>query len=130
MFNPADDIDAIQASLLRTLASAHRLRIIHRLGDGPCEVNEISRDLGLGQAATSGHLAAMRSVGLVEAVRDGRTMRYELCDPEILAACSLMRSALVRRLSRLGDLAAAAREPSVPRPASPPPATPPTPPSR
>jgi len=111
MFNPADDIDAIQASLLRTMASAHRLRIIHRLGIGPCEVNEISRDLGLSQASTSQHLAAMRSVGLVEAVRDGRTMRYELCDPEILAACSLMRSALVRRLSRLGELAAAAGRP-------------------
>jgi DNA-binding transcriptional ArsR family regulator len=83
------------------------------LGIGPCEVNEISRDLGLSQAATSQHLAAMRSVGLVEAVRDGRTMRYQLCDPEILAACSLMRGALVRRLSRLGDLAAAARQPAI-----------------
>lgn len=111
MFGLADDIDAIQASLLRTLASAHRLRIVHRLGVGPCEVNELARDLGLSQAAASQHLAAMRAVGLVEAVRDGRTARYELCDPEILAACSLMRSALVRRLSRLGDLAAAARQP-------------------
>ena len=111
MFNAADDIDAIQASLLRTMASAHRLRIIHVLGVGPRDVNEISGDLGLSQAATSQHLAAMRSVGLVEAVRAGRTMRYELCDPEILAACSLMRSALVRRLSRLGELAAAAGRP-------------------
>jgi len=114
MLGLVDDIDAIQASLLRTLASAHRLRIIHRLGIGPCEVNELARDLGLGQAATSQHLAAMRAVGLVEAVRDGRTMRYELCDPEILAACSLMRTALVRRLSRLGDLAAAERVPAAP----------------
>jgi ArsR family transcriptional regulator len=114
VFSPADDIDVIQASLLRTLASAHRLRIIHRLGVGSCEVNEISRDLGLSQAATSQHLAAMRSVGLVEAIRDGRTMRYELCDPEVLTACSLMRTALVRRLSRLGDLAAAARQPADP----------------
>ena len=114
VFNHADDIDAIQASLLRTMASAHRLRIIHVLGAGPCEVNEISRDLGLSQAATSHHLAAMRSVGLVEAVRDGRTMRYQLCDPEILAACTLMRGALVRRLSRLGDLAAAAGQPPLP----------------
>ena len=118
MFNATDDIDAIQASLLRTMASAHRLRIIHVLGVGPCEVNEIARDLGLSQAATSQHLAAMRSVGLVEAIRDGRTMRYQLCDPEILAACTLMRSALVRRLSRLGDLAAAAGQP--PLPTSPP----------
>lgn len=112
MIGLADDIDAIQASLLRTLASANRLRIIHRLGTGPCEVNELARDLGLTQAATSQHLAAMRSVGLVEAVRDGRTMRYELCDPEILQACGLMRAALVRRLSRLGALAATASQPA------------------
>jgi DNA-binding transcriptional ArsR family regulator len=112
MLGLVDDIDAIQASLLRTLASAHRLRIIHRLGIGPCEVNELARDLGLSQAATSQHLAAMRSVGLVEAVRDGRTMRYELCDPEILEACGLMRGALVRRLSRLGALAATAGQPA------------------
>lgn len=111
MFIPVDDIDTIQASILRTLASAHRLRIIHQLGIGPSEVNELARELGLSQAATSQHLAAMRAVGLVEAVRDGRAMRYELSDPEILAACSLMRSALVRRLSRLGDLAAAAGQP-------------------
>jgi ArsR family transcriptional regulator, virulence genes transcriptional regulator len=113
------DIDAIQASVLRALASAHRLRIIHRLGIEPCEVNELSRALGLSQAATSQHLAAMRAVGLVEAVRDGRTVRYELCDPEILAACSLMRGALLRRLSRLGDLAASAGRPTdIPIPSS------------
>jgi DNA-binding transcriptional ArsR family regulator len=50
----------------------------------------------------------MRTAGIVEAVRDGRAVRYQLADPEILAACGLMRSVLVRRLSRLGDLAAAA----------------------
>jgi ArsR family transcriptional regulator len=102
------DIDDIQASLLRTLASAHRLRIIHRLGVAPCGVGELARDLGLSQATTSQHLAVMRTAGIVEAVRDGRAVRYQLADPEILAACGLMRSVLVRRLSRLGDLAAAA----------------------
>jgi DNA-binding transcriptional ArsR family regulator len=78
------DIDELQASMLRSLASAHRL-----------------------------HLAAMRSVGLVEAIRDGRTVRYRLADSQILAACELMRAVLVRRLSRLGDLAAAAHEPTL-----------------
>jgi ArsR family transcriptional regulator len=102
----------IQASLLRTLASAHRLRIVHRLGSGSCEVNELARDVGLTQAATSQHLAAMRSAGLVEAARDGRAMRYRLCDPELLAACGMMRNVLVRRLSRFGELAAAAHRPA------------------
>ncbi len=114
MLNVGDDIDTIQASLLRTLASAHRLRIIHLLGVRPCEVNELAVALGLSQAAASQNLAAMRAVGLVEAIRDGRTARYRLTDPEILAACELMRGALVRRLTRLGDLAAAAAETSEP----------------
>jgi DNA-binding transcriptional ArsR family regulator len=101
------DIDEIQAGLLRTLASAHRLRIVHRLGVGVCGVGELARDLGLNQPATSQHLAVMRAAGIVEAVRDGRSVSYRLSDPEILAACGIMRRVLVRRLVRMGDLAAA-----------------------
>jgi ArsR family transcriptional regulator len=108
MLGHTDDIDDIQAGLLRTLASAHRLRIIHRLGIESCGVGELAHDVGLSQAAASQHLAVMRGAGIVDAVREGRTVRYALSDPEILAACGLMRSVLLRRLSRLGDLAAAA----------------------
>ena len=50
----------------------------------------------------------MRAAGLVEGDRDGRAMRYRLSDPQINTACELMRDALVRRLTRLGDLAAQA----------------------
>jgi ArsR family transcriptional regulator, virulence genes transcriptional regulator len=106
LLSTGDEIDTIQASLLRTLASVHRLRIVHLLGDGSCEVNEIARELGLHQAATSQHLAVMRAAGIVEAIRDGRSMHYRLSDPQIRSACELMREVLVRRLSRLGDLAA------------------------
>lgn len=114
MPNAADDIDQLQASLLRSLASPNRLRILHLLGQRPCEVNEVARELDISQGAASQHLGAMRSVGLVEAVRDGRSVSYRLADPQILAACGLMRDVLVRRLSRLGDLAAAAHEPAGP----------------
>ena len=34
MLSLTDEIDAIQASVLRALASPHRLRIVHRLGVG------------------------------------------------------------------------------------------------
>ncbi len=78
------------------------------LGRGSHEVHELADELGLQQAATSQHLAAMRAAGLVEAVRDGRAVRYRLSDQQISTACELMREALVRRLSRLGDLAAQA----------------------
>ena len=111
MLYQSDDIDQIQSSLLRALASPHRLRIVHRLGIGPCEVNELAHDLGISQTSASQHLAAMRAVGLVEPHRDGRTVRYQLTDDEILAACGLMRAVLLRRLSRLGDLASAFSDP-------------------
>ena len=106
----SSDIDELQASLLRSLASGHRLRILHLIGEGSREVNEIAHELGLSQAATSQHLGAMRRAGLLRSVRDGRSMRYQVADPQILAACGLMRAVLVRRLSRLGDLAAAVHE--------------------
>ena len=110
MAGPMDDIDELQVSMLRTLASVHRLGILHLLGERPCEVNEIARELGLTQAAASQHLGAMRAAGLVDPIRDGRSVTYRLADPQLLVACRLMRSVLVRRLSRLGDLAAAAHD--------------------
>ena len=110
MLDPIEEIDVIQVTFLRALASPRRLRIVHLLGERPREVNEIARDLGLGQAAVSAHLAAMRGVGLVEATRDGRSVRYRLVDPEVLTACNLMRDVIVRRLSAFGSLAAAATD--------------------
>jgi len=109
VLNALNEIDVIQTSLLRALASPHRLRIIHLLGERPREVHELAGELGLGQATVSQHLAAMRSVGLVEADRDGRSVRYRLADAQILEACALMREVIVRRLSALGSIAAAAR---------------------
>ena len=107
MLDPVNEIDLIQVSLIRALASQHRLRIVHLLGERTMEVTERAGELELAQATVSQHLAAMRSVGLVEAARDGRVVRYRLADPEILAACDLMRDVIVRRLSALGSLAAA-----------------------
>ena len=111
MYDPVTEIDLIQVGLIRALAGTHRLRIVHILGRGPLEVRELAAELDLPQAAVSQNLAAMKAAGLVDATRDGRTVRYRLADPEILAACDLMRSVIVRRLSALGSLAAAVGDP-------------------
>ena len=107
MLRPEDGIYGLQASLLKTMASPKRLELIHLLSEtGPIEVRKIAEHFGLPQPAVSQHLAALRAAGLVEAVRDGREVRYQLADPEIVAACGLMRQILIRRIARLGDLAA------------------------
>jgi ArsR family transcriptional regulator len=107
MSRTEDGIYALQASLLKTLASPRRLELVHYLGEaGPVEVRKLAEHFGMPQPAISQHLAALRGAGIVEAVRDGREVRYQLADPEIVAACGLMRQVLVRRMTRMGAMAA------------------------
>ena len=107
MLRNADGIYGLQASILKTIASPRRLELIHYLGEsGPLEVRRLAEHFGVPQPAISQHLAALRTAGLVEATRSGREVRYSLADPEIVAACELMRRVLLRRIARLGDIAA------------------------
>jgi ArsR family transcriptional regulator len=107
MLRGSESIYEMQATLLKTLASPRRLEMIHYLGEaGPTEVWKLAEHFDIPQPAVSQHLAALRGVGIVDAVRDGREVRYQLADPEIVAACGLMRQVLIRRMTRLGDMAA------------------------
>ncbi len=115
MLSLAEDLDELQASILRALASPTRLRILHLLASGPCEVHQIVDAIGISQASTSQHLAALRGAGVVEATRDGRVVEYRLTDPELARACELLREVLVRRLAHMGDMAANAEQLAVTR---------------
>lgn len=99
-----DPIYSLQADVLKTLASPRRLEIIHRLAEGPCEVRRLADELGISQPNVSQHLAVMRAAGIVDAIRDGREVRYSLSDPDIVVACNMMRGFLQRRLTRLAEL--------------------------
>lgn len=95
-----DVITSLQASVCRTLAHPVRIAIVHLLAAGPREVGRIARELGISQPNASQHLAVMRTVGLVEAIRDGREVSYRLTDPEIVVACQIMASVLRRHHQR------------------------------
>ncbi len=105
-----DPIFSLQAEVLKTLASPRRLEIIHKLAEGPCEVGRLADELGISQPNASQHLAVMRTVGIVEAERDGREVRYRLVDNDVVVACAIMRGVLQRRLTRLADLSLASDE--------------------
>ena len=96
----------LQAQVLKTLASPRRLEILHALASGPIEVGRLAEVIGASQPNVSQHLAVLRAAGVVEAERDGREVRYRLVDPDVMAACALMRAVLERRLTRLGRVAA------------------------
>lgn len=101
-----DEITILQAEVLKTLASPRRIEILHQLARGPIEVGRLAEAIGASQPNVSQHLAVLRGAGLVEAVREGREVRYGLVDPDVMVACSLMRTVLERRLTRLGEMAA------------------------
>jgi len=111
-----DEITALQAEVLKTLASARRLEILHALAREPREVSRIAAEIGASQPNVSQHLAILRSTGLVEAERDGREVRYRLADPDVIVACSIMRGVLERRIRRLAELSARAAQSPVPGP--------------
>ena len=104
-----DEITNLQAEVLKVLASPRRLAILHCLAEGPMEVGRLAAAIGASQPNVSQHLAVMRATGIVEADRDGREIRYRLVDPDVIAACDLMRGVLERRLARLARLADSAR---------------------
>ena len=99
-----EDLYEMQANTLRMLAHPRRLEILHTLADGPIEVGRLANRLGLSQPNVSQHLALLRTAGLVELERNGREVRYQLTDPEVIRACSIMRGFLERRIDRLSTL--------------------------
>jgi DNA-binding transcriptional ArsR family regulator len=103
--NAMDEITMLQAEVLKTLASPRRLQILHELARGPIEVGRLAETIGATQPNVSQHLAVLRIAGVVEAKRDGREVRYQLADPDVMVACGLMRAVLERRLTRLGEMA-------------------------
>ena len=103
-----DPLYSLQADLCKTLSSPRRLEILHLLTREPMEVGRLAEELGMTQPNVSQHLAVMRAVGVVEAERIGRDVRYRLVDPDIVVACELIRGVLQRRLTRLADLSSTA----------------------
>ena len=66
------------ADKLKLLADPTRLAVVESLMEKPKHVNELIRLLSVEQSLLSHHLAILREAGLVEAVRDGKAVLYQL----------------------------------------------------
>ncbi len=73
------------AETMQALATPSRVRILSRLGAGPCSVGELARAIGMGQPAVSQQLRVLRHLGLVVGERDGRQVIYALYDDHVRA---------------------------------------------
>ena len=78
------------AELLKVLSNPQRLRLLCALVPGPQSVGALEAHLGASQSYVSGQLAKMRQDGLIRAEREGRTIRYSLCDARITPILSAL----------------------------------------
>lgn len=92
------------ASLFATLAEPSRLRLLQALRGGSLTVSELVDETGLSQANVSKHLAGLHNARLVNKMREGVFVRYEIGDPVIDQLCALVCAKLERDVQQ--DIAA------------------------
>lgn len=78
------------SSLLKCLASEHRLIMLCVLSEGELSVGELNRRVGLSQSSLSQHLAVLRARGLVSTRREGQTIYYSLSDTPALGLIQVL----------------------------------------
>ena len=71
------------ATTLQALATPSRLMILGRLREGPATVGELAEAVQMEQSAVSHQLRLLRNLGLVDGVRQGRSIVYSLYDNHV-----------------------------------------------
>ena len=71
------------AETMHALSAPSRVRILARLRQSPCSVNELAADVQLEQSAASHQLRLLRHLGLVRGERDGNRVIYSLHDDHV-----------------------------------------------
>lgn len=71
------------ATTLQALATPSRLLILAQLCGAPATVGELVAAVQMEQSAVSQQLRVLRNLGLVEAHREGRHIRYSLYDDHV-----------------------------------------------
>jgi DNA-binding transcriptional ArsR family regulator len=71
------------ATTLQALATPSRLMILGRLRDGSATVGELADAVQMEQSAVSHQLRLLRNLGLVDGVRQGRSIVYSLYDNHV-----------------------------------------------
>jgi len=72
------------SEILKVIAHPVRLQIVEILERGEKSVGEITKQLGLQQAFTSGHLGIMKSKGVLSCRRQGAKVYYRIENQNVI----------------------------------------------
>jgi len=93
-------LQEFKADLFRTLANPVRIRILEEIrAAGAPTVTEIQTAVGIEPSNASQHLSVLRTRGVVQATREGNTIRYSVADPEVFAMLDTARRVFEQRLA-------------------------------
>ncbi len=95
-----DEFVEIEAELCRAMGYPLRMKIMHLLGNGPLNVNDIAAALHSYQPTVSRHLAILRNAGAVIAQQDGNNILYQVSSPKLIMVCNLMREVLTEQIDQ------------------------------
>lgn len=82
----------------KAMGSGKRLELIDLLAQSPRSVVDLAETAGLGVSTTSAHLQTLRRAGLVDATREGTTVRYRLADSDVAALYAQLRTVAAAHL--------------------------------
>lgn len=71
------------SDLFKVFADSTRLRILHKLFNGPISVGDIAEALDMSQSAISHQLKYLKNSNLVKSERNGKSIYYSLADDHI-----------------------------------------------
>lgn len=79
----------------RAMADPTRSRILLELLSAPGYPARLAETLGISRTNVSNHLACLRGCGIIVATPEGRQTRYEIADPHLTKAITLLVDAVL-----------------------------------
>ena len=89
------------AGYMQLFAQPTRLRIMHRLCDRECSVNEVVEAIGATQTNVSRHLSVMHKARVLARRKEGTTVYYTVSDPKAVELC---RSVCMHMITSMCEL--------------------------
>jgi ArsR family transcriptional regulator len=92
------ELQNLKAEFFKALGHPTRIRILEILRHGGRSVQDLQQAMDLDQSIVSQHLARLRAKNIVEARKEGTTVRYTVRDPAIAELLDVARRIFGRHL--------------------------------
>ena len=96
----------VKADFFKTLAHPARIRVLELLRDGERSVGELIPEVGLEASHLSQQLGILRRANVLQARKEGSTVRYSVTDPRIFELLEVAKAILTNTLVETRQLLA------------------------